>query len=112
MFERDCEDYGVDMLFICPLEEDANLMSFMQWKCYQKVLHGKTHVGKNNFVLRLQYKELIAKVFLDYLRPRLKKFIYYNYVYHFQDEQYHTFIWSFPKDFILFAIDFEENYNF
>jgi hypothetical protein len=108
----DCEDYGVDMLFICPLKEDANLTSLMQWNCYQKVLHGKTHVGKDNFVLHLQYKELIAKVFLDYLQPRLKKFIYHNYVYHFQDEQYHTRIWSFPKKIILFAIDFEENYTF
>ncbi len=42
----DCEDCGVDMLFTCPLKEDANSTSLMQLKCYQKVLHGKTHASK------------------------------------------------------------------
>ncbi len=96
----DCEDYGLDMLLTCTLKEDANSTSLMQWKCYQKVLHGKTHAGKNNFVLHLQYKELTTKVFLDYLQPRLKKFIYHNYVYHFQDEQYHTYM-VFSKRFYI-----------
>jgi hypothetical protein len=100
------------MFFTCPLKEDTNSTSLMKWKCYQKVLHGKTRVGKNNFVLCLQYKESIAKVFLDYLRPRVKKFIYHNYVYHFQDEQYHTCMESFPEDFILFIINVAKNYIF
>ncbi len=82
----DCEDCGVDMFFTCPLKEDANSTSLMQLKCYQKVLHGKTHTCKDNFVLCLQYKKSAAKVFLDYLWPRFKKFIYHNYVYHFEDE--------------------------
>jgi hypothetical protein len=100
------------MLFTCPLKEDANSTSLMQWKCYQKVLHGQTCASKNNFVLCLQYKESIAKVLLDYLQPRLKKFIYHNYVYHFQDEQYHTCMESFPKDSILFTINIAKDYIF
>jgi hypothetical protein len=86
-----------------------NSMSLMQWKCYQTVLHGKTCAGKDNFVLCLQYKESTTKAFLDYLWPEFKKFIYHNYVYHFQNEQYHTCMQSFPKDSILCAIDFAEN---
>ncbi len=88
MFERGL--WRLWCILACPLEEDANSTSLMQWKCNQKVLYGKIHASKDNFVLHLQYKESIAKVLLDYLQPRLKKFIYHNYVYHLQDEQYHT----------------------
>ncbi len=51
----------------------------MQWKSYEKVLHGKTRVGKDNYVLCLQYKEKNAHVFLEYLRPKLQKKLVHNY---------------------------------
>jgi hypothetical protein len=32
----------------------------MTWKCYEKVVHGRTRVGVDNKVLKLQYKETIT----------------------------------------------------
>jgi hypothetical protein len=66
-----CGDCGLEMLITCPCEEDINTQKLMQWKYYKKVLHGKTKVSKNNYVLCLQYKETIAHVFLEYMRPKL-----------------------------------------
>jgi hypothetical protein len=51
------------MLITCPCEEDRNPKTLMKWKYYEKKLHGKTRVGKDNFVLHLQYKETSAHVF-------------------------------------------------
>lgn len=106
-----CEMCGIDMLITCPLEEGINSTRLMQWKCYEKVIHGKTRAGKDNKVLRLQYKETTAKVFLEYMRPKFRKFIVHNYFARFQDEQYHICLETFPQDSILSAIDFAENYT-
>jgi hypothetical protein len=67
------------MLITCPCEKDKNRKKLMQWKSYEKVLHGKTRVGKDNYVLCLQYKEKNAHVFLEYLRPKLQKKLVHNY---------------------------------
>ncbi len=59
----------------CFAEDDKHIVLHMQWKCCELVVHGQTRAGKYNKVLRLQYKETIAKVFLDYLHPKLKRFV-------------------------------------
>jgi hypothetical protein len=75
------------------------------------MVHGKTRAGEDNKVLRLQYKETWAKVFLDYLRPKLKRFVLHNYVSKFQEEQYNICLDTYPPAFILSIKDFAENYS-
>lgn len=84
----------------------------MQWKCYELVVHGKTWAGEDCKVLQLEYKETTKKCFLDYLKPKLSKFILHNYVAHFQKEQYKICFQTFPKTSIMFVVDFVENYMF
>jgi hypothetical protein len=52
-------------------EEDKRNEKMVSWKCYEKIIHGKTRAGLHNMVLRLQYKGAISQVFLSYARPRL-----------------------------------------
>jgi hypothetical protein len=84
----------------------------MSWKCYEKVIHGKTKACLDNMVLWLQYKETTTIKFLAYLRPKLPKFIIHNYVAQWQDEQYRVCLESFPHEFVLYVVDFVENYTF
>jgi hypothetical protein len=41
------------MLMTCPIEKDIGNEKLMNWKCYEKVVHGKTRVGAENKVLML-----------------------------------------------------------
>jgi hypothetical protein len=38
------------------MEEDKRNEKVMRWKCYEKVVHGKTQGDLDNKVLKLQYK--------------------------------------------------------
>lgn len=107
-----CNECGLDQLLTCPLEEDKSNALTMQWKCYEKVVHGKTRQGKDRMVLRLQYKTTTARMFLDYLRPKFRAFIVHNYIAKWQEEQYKISLDTFPPDSILSAVDFAENYSF
>ncbi len=87
-------------------------LELMQWKYYELIVHGKTWVGEEWKVLRLQYKETILKCLLDYLKPKLSTFILHNYVARFQEEQYKICLQTFLKTFIMSIVDFAENYTF
>ncbi len=78
---------GIDMLMTSLVEEDNISTRLMQWKCYELVIHAKMRARKDK-VLILQYKETTLICFLDYLRPKLKKFIVHNYVAYFKEMQY------------------------
>jgi hypothetical protein len=43
----------------CLVKENKNFIFYMQWKCYELVIHGKMQLGNPNKVLQLQYKETI-----------------------------------------------------
>lgn len=56
----------------------------MQWKCYEKIIYGNICSGEDNKDLRLQYKETTVNKFLEYLLPRLEKFVVHNFVARFK----------------------------
>lgn len=56
----ECDHCGIDMLITCPNEKDKTSEKMVSWKCYKKVIHGKTRACLDNMGLRLQYKETIA----------------------------------------------------
>jgi hypothetical protein len=53
----ECDHCGIDMLITCPNEENKRREKMVSWKCYEKMIHGKTRAWLDNMVLRLQYKE-------------------------------------------------------
>jgi hypothetical protein len=57
-------------------------------------------------------KDISAQVFFSYLKPRLQKFITYNFVAHFQEEQYKTCLENFMLESCMSIIEFVENYTF
>jgi hypothetical protein len=56
--------------------------------------------------------ETIAREFLEFLQPKLMKFVSHNFVATWQDEQCHLALENLPEDTILLHIDFAENYSF
>jgi len=80
------EQCGIDQLITCPQEEYKRSQNLMSWKCYEKVIHGKTRASQNNMILWLQYKETTIAKKIAYLRPKLRKFIVHSYVTQWQDE--------------------------
>jgi hypothetical protein len=76
------------MLVTCPEEESLMCSKLMQWNCYELVIHGKAHIGVNNKVLWLHYKEILAHTFLEYLKPKLCKFIFRDSMVQFRQEKY------------------------
>jgi hypothetical protein len=99
------------MLITCPNKKDKKNEKIVSWKCYEKMIHGKTRASLDNMVLRLQYKETTTQVFLSYSRPKLQKFVTQNFVARFQEEQYKIFLETFPLESVMFVIDFVENYT-
>jgi len=100
------------MLITCPNEKENTSHNLMMWKCYEKVVHGKTRACLKNKVLRLQYNEITVHVFFSYTRPRLQKFILHNFMARFQEEQYKTCLETFPPEIVMSIIDFVEMYTF
>jgi len=84
--QGECPDCGIDMLITCPNGEDNASHKLMKCECSEKVVHGKTRVGIDNKVLRVQYKEFIMKIFLSYTKPRLQKIILHYFLAKFQEE--------------------------
>jgi hypothetical protein len=82
----------------------------MQWKCYELIVNGKTWAREDCKLLQLQYNESTTKCFLDYLKPKLSKFILHKYVAHFQKEQYKICLQTFLETSIMHVVDFVENY--
>ncbi len=39
--EGRCNDCGIEVLVMCPIEEDATCTKLMQLKCYEYYIHGK-----------------------------------------------------------------------
>jgi hypothetical protein len=74
------------MFITYPIEEEKSNNKLMTWKCYEKIVHGKTRVRVDKKILRLQYKETTVAKFLSYTKPKLCKFILHNFVAHFQEE--------------------------
>jgi hypothetical protein len=51
--EGKCDNYGIDMFITCLIKEEKSNNKLMRWKCYEKVIHGRTKAGVDNKVLRL-----------------------------------------------------------
>ncbi len=84
--EGKCDSCGIDMLITYPIEEEKLNNKLMTWKYYEKVVHGKTRVGVDNKILRLQYKKPIIAEFISYTKSKLCKFILQYFVVRFQKE--------------------------
>lgn len=76
----ECEQCGILNIITFPMEDDWGFVLKMEWKCYQKVQPVKLKASDDNMVLHLVFKETSLAQFLAYLRPRLQKFVYHNFV--------------------------------
>jgi hypothetical protein len=110
--QGECLNCGIDMLVTCLIEEDIASDKLMKWKCYVKIVHGKTRASLDNKVLKLHYKETTMQVFLSCIKPTLQKFIVHNFVVRIQKEVYKICLDIFLPKTIMLVIDFVENYTF
>ena len=104
-----CPHCGVDMLVLCPQEESSDCNQLVKWTHYQKVVAGKTKQGKDFKVLRLQYKQTIARQFRQYFRPRLTQFVTHNFISKWEEEQFRVSLFTFPPQPIVSVVDFAKN---
>ena len=107
-----CNDYGQDMLMTCLMELSHKSNKLVQWNCYQKVAVGKTKGGRDYKVLWLQHKPTLTWQYLQYMRPRLTRFITHNFIVQWQTKQYRVCLATFPLASILSIVQFVENYSF
>jgi hypothetical protein len=63
-------------------------------------------------VLRLQYKHTSPRLYLQYMKPRLTRFVTHNFVAQWQVEQYQVCLATFPPKSLVSVVDFAENYSF
>ena len=107
-----CIACGVHILPLCPGEVDGGDTTIVKWRCFRSEVIGTTDSGQPLKKIKEVYMETSAREFLEFLRPKLTKFVSHNFVANWQDEQCHLAMENLPEDTILSHIDFAENYSF
>lgn len=107
-----CNACGVGILPLCPVEVQGRPDVTVKWRCFQNEVVGATEDGQAKKKIQEVFKQTSVSEFLDFLRPKLAKFVAHNFVARWQDKQAHLAMSTLPEDTILSHIDFAENYSF
>jgi hypothetical protein len=81
----DCISCGIETLKVCPIEETESI-KIVQWQRYANVVAGQKDSGEDWKVTQLQYMDTPTLELLEYLYPRLKDFVTYNFATKWQDK--------------------------
>jgi hypothetical protein len=107
----ECDNYGVDFLPVCPIEEEGSANKLVKWKNLSMETI-TTKKGQERKKLQLVYKETTSDKLVSYLKPKLQAFARHSFVAKWEDEQFQTYLANFPTDSMVSVIDFVENYSF
>ena len=110
-FFGDCESCGVDILPMCPTEEDGLSPIYVAWKHYE-MQSITTRKGLQRKKLQLVYKDTTSRELIQYLKPKLQFFVRHSFVAKWEDEQFRTCLRTSPADTMVSVIDYAENYSF
>ena len=107
-----CTLCGFGGLAVCPKELSSDATNPVAWRCFEKVITGKTRDGKTKEVIRLENKLTSPRQFLQYAAPKLKEFVMHNFVASWQDKEYKWCLQNIREGEMVSLIDFAENYSF
>ncbi len=107
----DCPHCGVQKLYLCLEEKNSIDEWLVQCRCYV-LEQTRLKNGKPLKKLTPVYNNTSSNEFIKYLKPKFQHFLKHNFVARWQDKHFKTCVKSFSKDYILFVVDFVENYNF
>lgn len=107
-----CDACGVKDSLFCPGEIEGIDSAAVSWRCFRSEVIGTTDDGQEKKKIKEVFMQTSTKEFLEYLRPKLARFVVHNFVARWQDHQCHLAMENLPHDAILSHIDFAENYSF
>ena len=84
----------------------------MTWRRFEKVLAGKTRAGEPKHVLHLEYKSSIPRMFMAWVVPKIRHFVFHQHQAKWQDAIYKSSLALLQLGEVLSLIDFAENYSF
>jgi hypothetical protein len=100
---------GVEKLKLSSMEIDSN--ETILWKCISHIVVGKNDEGQDKKAPLVEYNETPTRDLISYMKPKLTEFISHNFITQWQDCKFKEMLKTFPKDAMLFCIDFSENYT-
>ncbi len=106
-----CSDYGIKKFPLHPGECYGFNVTVVEWKRFamETTMSMVEHPLKK---LTFVYKKTNNKKSIEYFKPKLQKNFKHSFVSRWQNKQFKTSIVSFPKNTIVFIVDFVENYSF
>ncbi|KAG0631145.1 hypothetical protein M758_1G230800 [Ceratodon purpureus] len=109
----ECSECGFRLIPLCEREVDPENKSTMTWRCFEMVSAGsKTKKGDPKQVIRLEYKVTIPREFLLYAEPKIKQFVWHQFVARWQDTKFKQSVQDLKPGEVLSLIDFAENYSY
>jgi hypothetical protein len=103
--------YGVGKLPFC--SKELNGIDECPIQCRQYALEETiSKNGKPLEKLTMVYKNTSLDEFIKYLKPKLQLFGRHNFMPRWQNKHFKTCVKSFPTNYIVFIVDFAENYSF
>lgn len=107
----ECDACGIELLRVCPFEEQGDSNRKLQWKRFEMV-DVLTTKGEQRKKLQLVYKETTSDEFLAYFNPKLQLFVQHSFIARWEDSQFRQCLENFQSDTIVSVVDFAENYSF
>lgn len=104
-------DYGIKKIPLCLVECNGSNSTMVEWKRFSM----ETTMSKVEHPLKkliFVYKKTNNEESIEYFKPKLQNFVKHNFVSRSQNKQFKAFFFSFPKNTIVFIVNFVENYSF
>lgn len=109
----ECATCGFQLLPLCEREVDPLNTTTMTWRRFEMVsARTNTKKGDPKKVIRLEYKVTTPREFLLYSEPKIKQFVWHQFVARWQDSQFKNSVQDLKQGEILSLIDFAENYSY
>jgi hypothetical protein len=109
---ENCDACGMKNLLFFLNEIEGTDSAVLTWRCFCSEAIGTTNNGQQKKKIKEVFMQISTKELLEYLQPKLTRFIAHNFVARWQDNQCHLAMENLPDDAILSHIDFAKNYSF
>jgi hypothetical protein len=108
---RQYSDCGIKKIPFCLVECNGFNPTMVDWKRF--VMETIMSKAKHSLLkLTFVYKKTDNEKSIEYFKPKLQNFVKHNFVSRWKNKQFKAFIVSFPKNKVVFIVDFAENYSF
>jgi hypothetical protein len=104
-----CDSCGIQKLQFYPTELSTDLL--IKWRRVSYVVVGKNRSEGEKKVPQLQYMETPPRVLIEYLKPKLVKYVLHNFISKRQEKEFKRTLSRLQPDTILSCIDFSQNYS-